>query len=119
MSRFTTQDYYKASSYLCKIQGRHADYYRESLRFLGTVDISTLTVAESVERAYDMGLAALVGKGIYNMGELLSHNIMDVLRGTEKEWLVTLLAAFNSGDVRKFKALQPEWSAQSPDLAEW
>jgi 26S proteasome regulatory subunit N9 len=111
-------DYYKASSYLCKIQGRHADYYRESLRFLGTVDVSTLTVQESVERAYDMGLSALVGKGIYNMGELLSHSILDSLRGTEKEWLVNLLTAFNSGDVRKFAALQPQWSAQSPDLAE-
>lgn len=74
-----------------------ADYYRESLRFLGTVDVSTLTVKESVERAYDMGLSALVGKGIYNMGELLSHSILDSLRGTEKEWLVELLTAFNSG----------------------
>lgn len=111
-------DYYKASSYLCKIQGRHADYYRESLRFLGTVDVSTLTVKESVERAYDMGLSALVGKGIYNMGELLSHSILDSLRGTEKEWLVELLTAFNSGDVRKFAALHSQWSAQSPDLAE-
>ena len=74
-----------------------ADYYRESLRFLGTVDVSTLTVQESVERAYDMGLSALVGKGIYNMGELLSHSILDSLRGTEKEWLVNLLTAFNSG----------------------
>lgn len=111
-------DYYKASSYLAKIQGRHADFYLESLRFLGTIDVSTLTVAETVERAYDMGLAALVGKGIYNIGELLSHNILESLRGTEKEWLIQLLSAFNSGDVRKFKSLQPSWSSQSPDLAE-
>lgn len=111
-------DYYKASSYLCKIQGRHADFYHDSLRYLGTVELDSLTVPETVERAYDMGLAALLGEGIYNIGELLSHNLIDSLRGTEKEWLVNLLVAFNTGDVRKFKSLQPEWSSQSPDLAE-
>lgn len=110
-------DYYKSSSFLCKVQGRHADFYRESLRYLGTADASTITPEAAVGRAYDMGLAALIGPGIYNMGELLSHTILDSLKGTEKQWLVDLLQAFNSGDVAKFKSTRPAWSAHSQDLA--
>ena len=38
------------------------------------------------------------------------------MKGTENEWLIDLLFAFNSGDVAKFRALKPKWSSQ-PDLA--
>ena len=72
--------------------------------------------AEAVELANDLCLAALLGDGIYNMGELLSHAVLDSLRGTQQQWLVDLVAAFNAGDVKGFIAMKPVWSSQSGDL---
>ena len=43
---------------------------------LGSVDVvRTLlfpTVADQIERAFNLSLAAILGKGVYNFGELVS-----------------------------------------------
>lgn len=63
-----------------------------------------------------MGLAALLGEGVYNLGELLAHPVLETLKQTENAWLVELLLAFNAGDINKFEAMKPKWSAIA-DLA--
>uniref|UniRef100_A0A8W7PP43 26S proteasome non-ATPase regulatory subunit 13 n=1 Tax=Anopheles coluzzii TaxID=1518534 RepID=A0A8W7PP43_ANOCL len=68
------------------------------------------------QQAFCLGLAALLGEGIYNIGELLAHPILESLNGTENEWLVELLRAFNSGDIVKFEQMKPKWSSIA-DLA--
>lgn len=68
--------------------------------------------AEQAERAFNIGLAAVIGEGVYNFGELLAHDILASLKGTDKEWLVDLLYAFNSGDIDKFIGLKDKWSIQ-------
>lgn len=70
---------------------------------------------DQVERAFNIGLAAILGNGIYNFGELLQHEILDALRNSEKSWLVQLLFAFNSGNIKAYKELHSQWSKQ-PDL---
>ena len=53
-----------------------ADYYRNSLRYLACVDIEKdLTAAERIERAHDLGIAALLGQSIYNFGELVRPDL--------------------------------------------
>lgn len=44
------------------LQGDHANYYRQALRFLGCIDITQLTQDRRYERAYSLSLAALLGK---------------------------------------------------------
>ena len=44
------------------------------------------------------------------------HPVLDKLRGTEKQWLVDLLYAFNAGNISKFDDLKKHWVNQ-PDLA--
>jgi 26S proteasome regulatory subunit N9 len=68
-------------------------------RYLGCVELKELQESDAVELANDLCLAALLGDGIYNMGELLSHGILDFLRDTQQQWLVDLVGAFNAGDV--------------------
>lgn len=72
------------------------------------------------QHAFFLGLAALLGDGIYNIGELVSnepqldhfhlnnnfslqlaHPILESLKDTENAWVVDLLKAFNSGDIKK------------------
>jgi len=107
--------YYLLCSDLHRIQGKHADFYRASLRYLGCTDIDTLSQEEQRSQAFALGLAALLGEGIYNLGELLAHSVLESLKTQEQKWLVDLLFVMNSGDIAGFHQLKPKWSTQ-PDL---
>lgn len=85
-------------------------------RYLGCIDLNTLTSAEQEQHAFFLGLAALLGEGIYNIGELLAHPVLQSLNGTPNSWLVQLLHAFNNGDIAALERLKPKWS-QIADLA--
>lgn len=102
--------FYELSSEYHKLMGNHADYYRDALRFLGCVDISEIPASDQADRAFSIGLAAILGKEIYNFGELLAHPVLEVLKATQdRKWLVDLLIAFNSGDMPAFESLKLHW----------
>ena len=91
--------FYDLSSKYYRIIGNHASYYKDALRYLGCVDIKDLpgaaqqaccmynvavgvqssananplypTETEKQERAFTLGLAGLLGEGVYNFGELV------------------------------------------------
>lgn len=100
--------YYMLASAYYRLNGQHAEYYRCSLQFLGC-SIESFPKSEWPEQAFFLGLAALLGEGVYNIGELLAHPIIESLRGTENEWLIELLHAFNSGNLAKFEEMKPRW----------
>uniref|UniRef100_A0A2K6MSS0 26S proteasome non-ATPase regulatory subunit 13 n=1 Tax=Rhinopithecus bieti TaxID=61621 RepID=A0A2K6MSS0_RHIBE len=100
--------FYDLSSKYYQTVGNHASYYKDALRFLGCVDIKDLPVSEQQERAFTLGLAGLLGEGVFNFGELLMHPVLT--------WLIDTLYAFNSGNVERFQTLKTAWG-QQPDLA--
>uniref|UniRef100_A0ACB8G2J4 26S proteasome non-ATPase regulatory subunit 13 n=1 Tax=Sphaerodactylus townsendi TaxID=933632 RepID=A0ACB8G2J4_9SAUR len=108
--------FYDLSSKYYQTIGNHASYYKDALRFLGCIDVKDLPVADQQERAFTLGLAGLLGEGVYNFGELLMHPVLESLRNTDRQWLIDTLYAFNSGNVEKFQALKSAWG-QQPDLA--
>lgn len=93
--------FYDLSSKYYRIIGNHASYYKDALRYLGCVEIKDLpgeqkcghdlmlmkqdssfmstrnhktwffTETEKQERAFTLGLAGLLGEGVYNFGELV------------------------------------------------
>ncbi|GIY35425.1 26S proteasome non-ATPase regulatory subunit 13 [Caerostris extrusa] len=87
--------YYQLSSNYHQINGQHAEYYREALRYLGCTDLSEISAEEK---------------------KLLAHPILDSLKGTGKEWVIDLLLTFNSGNLEKYEKLRKSWSSQA-DLA--
>lgn len=103
--------YYRVSADYHKTKGDFKGFYTDALRYLGCIT-EDLPLEEQAQRAFDLSLAGLLADGIYNFGELLAHKVLDVLRDTDKQWLVDLLAAFNSGDIAKFEDLKPQWSTQ-------
>jgi len=107
--------YYELASDLYCEQERYADYYKTALRFLGCTDISEMSREEQGNRAFKLGLAALLGDGVYNFGELLAHPVLESLKGTDKEWLVNLLYVVNCGDLAKFSGMKVQ-IAKSNDL---
>uniref|UniRef100_A0A4W4DP79 26S proteasome non-ATPase regulatory subunit 13 n=1 Tax=Electrophorus electricus TaxID=8005 RepID=A0A4W4DP79_ELEEL len=108
--------FYDLSSKYYRFVGDHALYYKDALRYLGCVEVKDLCETEKQERAFTLGLAGLLGEGVYNFGELLMHPVLESLRNTDKQWLIDTLYAFNSGNVVKFQALKSAWG-QQPDLA--
>lgn len=107
--------YYLLASKYFRQKGHHADYYRTALRYLGCIELSDLTTVEKEQHAFFLGLAALLGEGVYNLGELLAHPVLDSLKSTNNAWLIDLLSAFNSGDIAKFEHMKPKWR-EVPDL---
>ncbi|KAJ2649382.1 26S proteasome regulatory subunit [Coemansia sp. RSA 1250] len=91
-------DYYKAKA-------AFGQYYKNALLLLACINVDELSVEDRVQRAYDLAIAALLSDSIYNFGDLLSHPILNALHDTEHAWMVTLLLAFNSGDIGKFESL--------------
>lgn len=107
--------FYDLSSNYSKITGSYNDYYRDALRFLGCMDITTIPEAELQQRAFNLSLAALLGGDVYNFGELLAHQVLEYLKKTEHAWLIDVLFAFNSGNIEKFLDMKTLWAKQ-PDL---
>uniref|UniRef100_A0A8C5AEB7 26S proteasome non-ATPase regulatory subunit 13 n=1 Tax=Gadus morhua TaxID=8049 RepID=A0A8C5AEB7_GADMO len=101
--------FYDLSSKYYRIIGNHASYYKDALRYLGCVDIKDLPETEKQERAFTLGLAGLLGEGVYNFGELLMHPVLESLRSTDKQWLIDTLYAFNGGNVEKFQSFKSAW----------
>ncbi|KAH8326711.1 hypothetical protein KR067_012166 [Drosophila pandora] len=98
--------YYMLASQYYRRVGKHSDYYRCGLQFLGC-SLEDYPRDQWAQQAFFLGLAALLGDGVYNIGELLAHPILESLKGTDNEWLVELLKAFNSGDINKWVSLHP------------
>eukprot|EP00116_Pleurobrachia_bachei_P005552 sb/3465814/ len=107
--------FYELSAKYYKVKGDYNNFYRDSLRYLGCIDIDELTAKQQQEHAFHIALSALLGDKVYNFGELLAHPLLDALK-VACPWIVELLLAFNRGDMDKLEELQPQWT-QQPDLA--
>jgi 26S proteasome regulatory subunit N9 len=109
--------FYELCSNYHRNNGNHSDYYKNALRYLGCIKHEDLTLNEKQERAFYLSLAALLGDGIYNFGELLMHPILNSLRETPNQWLIEVLFAFNRGDINEFDKLKSVWQQQADLLA--
>lgn len=78
--------FYELSSSYYRTIGNHCEYYKNALRYLGCIKFESLPVAEHKERAFYLSLAAILGDGIYNFGELLQHPILGSLNGTTDQF---------------------------------
>ncbi|CAK9298054.1 unnamed protein product [Gordionus sp. m RMFG-2023] len=108
--RLSSEYYYEIKDYVL--------YYKETLKFLGVMDIDKLSKEEMERYAYNLSIASLLGEDIYNFNELLSHPVFDSMRNSSDQakdygWLVELLYAFNGGDLKKMEKLKPRWSKMS------
>jgi len=102
-----------------KVKVASTEFYRSSLTYLLYTPIESLTVDEQRALAFDMGIAALISPDIYNFGQLLSHPVLQSLKGTQNEWLGEFLVAFNSGDLQRYDHIIKQYHnkfAETPAL---
>ena len=90
------------------MKGDYNCFYRDSLRYLGCINLDDLTPKQKQEHAFHIGLSALLGDKVYNFGELLAHPLLESLK-IACPWIVELLLAFNRGDMNKLEQLQVQY----------
>jgi len=111
--------YYRSWAAYYKIRGPAAEFYKHALLLLAYAPLSSMPTDEALTISFDLGIAALVGEGLYNFGELLEHPVVATLEATEFGWLADLLRAFNAGDIAQYETLvmsHHERLAQQPAL---
>lgn len=110
--------YYRAKCELALIEQQHTDYYQNALLFLTYTPLDRLTEQEKRNWAIEIGIAALVGKSIYNFGELLQHAVLNSLNNSNDRWLCSFLSSFNEGDIEAFTRLLIDAVQHEPRLAD-
>ncbi|KAG1675623.1 26S proteasome non-ATPase regulatory subunit 13 [Nymphon striatum] len=63
--------FYQLCSDYHRVMGNHAEFYKNALRFLGCIEMEIIPADERLSRAVSLSLAALLGDGVYNFGELV------------------------------------------------
>ena len=105
--------YYECAMTYCKAVGPPEAFYKEAISFLYYTPLNTISPpSEQFSLATDLSLSALTGDGVYNFGEVVHNNkmILDVLNGTENEYLVKLMTASADGDVDVLEKISTEYA---------
>ncbi|KAF7634027.1 PCI domain-containing protein [Meloidogyne graminicola] len=109
--------FYKVSAAYQRQVGNYGAYYVEALRYLGCEDLENLKMSEREEYALLLCVAALLGEGVYNFGELLAHPVLEALMGGPKEWIVNALYALNAGDWDSFIQFKDKLESEATDIS--
>ncbi|KRY22541.1 26S proteasome non-ATPase regulatory subunit 13 [Trichinella patagoniensis] len=91
----------------------HTNFYVSGLRYLGSMNYKFLRKQQRPLLAYQLGVSALLSKQVYMFGELATHRILRTLKGTDKEWMLDVIRAFDRGDRAAFENLRPRWSKEA------
>lgn len=104
--------YYGVWSEYYKVKADFTAYYRTALLYLACINLDEVPELQKQQRAYDLGIAALLGDKIYNFGELLLHPILGSLKNSEYQWLVDLLYSLNDGNISAFENISGHLNKQ-------
>jgi 26S proteasome regulatory subunit N9 len=88
-----------------KLVGPPEAFYDEAIHYLNYYQPTAEDQKKSHTLAVDLCLAALTGDGVYNLGQVVTNPILQVLLNTSDAWLVELLQACAKGSVPQFKKL--------------
>ena len=95
--------YHRVACEFYKLRGPAHSFYESALLYLGNTPLETLALPVRQALALDVALAALVGEGVFNFGEVNAQPLLGALEGTPHAWLAELLRAFQTGDVEAFE----------------
>ena len=106
--------YYECAMTYRKAVGPPEAFYKEAISYLHYTPLDTISPpSEQFSLATDLSLSALTGDGVYNFGEVVHNNkmILDVLDGTENEYLVKLMTASANGDVDALEKISNDYAS--------
>lgn len=95
--------HYEMAMKYYKIVGPPEAFYDQAMSYLNYATEADIPNAQ--ELAVDLCLAAFTGKGVYNLGQVVTTPLLQVLKGTPEQWLVDMLVACSKGQVLDFQKL--------------
>jgi len=90
--------FYRVSANYYKCLAKYPELYKTALLYLGCVKLEDLPEEQRQDWARGLCVAAVLGDTIYNMGELLTHPVLDALHGTSDVWLADLVRVLHRGE---------------------
>lgn len=63
-----------------------------------------MSSAEKKELSIKMGMAILLGKKVFNISELLDKDIINILVGSDFEWLFHMMKTLGQGKINEFNS---------------
>lgn len=94
--------FYRVLSEYYKVRGPAQRFYETALLYLGYANINSLSKDAQIAIATDIAMAALVGDGVYNFGEVNAQPVVASLQNTAYQWLFDLLVTFQNGNIVEF-----------------
>lgn len=91
------------------VKKNYEEFYKNSLQYLAYTPETHIKPERKVWISYEMAIAVLVSKTIYNYSELLEQPVFKALQGTEFEWVYHLIGAFNSGNIQQYEATKKKY----------
>lgn len=61
-----------------QVKKDYAQFYKYALKFLGYTKLEELPENEASSLALKLGVAALLGKGVYNFGDFVCYHSADI-----------------------------------------
>ena len=71
-------------------------------QYLAYTPVDSVPLEARRSLAVDIAIAALIGEGVFNFGEIIEHPILASLEGTPSAWLADLMKVFHTGDINAF-----------------
>jgi len=69
----------------------HENYFKSCLTFLAYTPSAEMSDQEKKDLSIKMGMSILLGKRVFNISELLDKDIINILVGTDFEWLYHMM----------------------------
>lgn len=111
-------EFYRAYALYFDRRKDYAKFYQYALQYLAYTPESTLTAQDKIEWSIKMGMAVLLGRTIYNIGELVERDILKSLKETDYVWLYNLLEAMDNAKVSEFIKAIETYRAQIESISE-
>jgi len=111
-------EFYKAYAFYFDQRKDYEEFYQYALQYLAYTPESNLNPQEKIEWSVKMGMAVLLGKKIYNIGELVDKEILKSLTTTAYLWLYDLLQAMNAARVSDFVRAAEHYKGQIESVPE-
>lgn len=93
---------YKVTAEYYHKKQKYSDFYQAGLQYLAYTQPEELTEDEKKQWSYEMGMAVVLGKSIYNIAELCEKEVLKALIGSQNEWLYHILQTMDKGDIDGF-----------------
>lgn len=83
----------------------HENYYKSCLQYLAYTPREEMSEAEKKELSIKMGMSIMLGKKVFNLSELLDKDIINILVGTDFEWMFHMMKALGTGNINDFNRI--------------